>query len=291
MAKGFAIAITVTMILVIMLLYMQNFSSAQNADLNRIAQLLASEKVIHTWSDVNDDFYKAANLRIERGYMNVTFFDSLPAGFNLGEFLHLYGIFIDSKYETPDVDITYLDEAGKPTDLRLLPAKITIKPYNIVYYYDDWSKHELFVKIPEENYSIFNRTIIHLNFSESLECTCNDDQQTKCAKFDPNPKDCKSGTTYCINITLSISDASGFKCTVLDGAYDFDSQIKWNFHIGGEYLQIPMRMPIIIDMRLQNIHVNTSTTLILNTNDFYISYPAQLSVSAVNYNTSRIDNV
>jgi hypothetical protein len=50
-------------------------------------------------------------------------------------------------------------------------------------------------------------------------------------------------------------------------------------------------LPIVIDVQLQNTAVNATTTIILNTSDFYISYLADLGVEAVNYNTSRIDRV
>jgi len=288
MAKGFILAITTAMILVIVILYMQNFSANQTRDLDRISQMLVAEKVAHTWSDVRDDINIATLLLIEKNNNTVTFYDYLPApSGTVSNFLSLYGKFVSNYYRTPDTDINFLSPDGTEMDLGNLPAKITILPFNIQYYYPDWAKRELFITVPSSNFSVLKGLNIYLNFTnKTLDCTCT---PGGCAKFDPPLKQCNLGEYGCVYLNLSISDKIGFYCQVVNQYVDFSKKSMWNLHLSSGFIMIPMEIPMVIDINLQDMEVNATTQLILNTSDFYISYLSKLAVRAVNYNTSRVD--
>ena len=299
MAKGFILAITTAMILVILVLYMQNFSINQTRDLERISQMLVAEKVAHMWMDVREDISIAAMLLIEKNNNTVTFYDSLPApSGTVSNFLSLYGKFVSDYYRTPDTDINFLSPDGTEMDLGSLPAKITILPFNIQYYYPNWAKDNLTIKVPQENSSVLLGLNMILNFSNfTLDCGCSvGGVGSRCNQFDPPPKSCNCDTLPrdldCVYLNISVSDYTGFYCRVIDQCTDLSGQNKptWNFHMGaGTSMVIPIQFPELLNVQLSQLKVNTSTSLILNTSDFYISYLSKLAVRAVNYNTSRVD--
>ncbi len=309
MAKGFVIAITITIILIVMLLYTQNFAAKQNSDLQTIADLLASEKVAHAWSDVQDDIRKAANIRIEKINNTVSFYDQLPAKNRVYDYLHYYGIFIQTFYETPDIDIIFLTPGGQLMDLGDIPAVITILPQNIQYYYpssanyDAWAKRELVINSSAENFSAIKDLIVHLNFSNVyLDCTPANPAGLKACEGPGTLQPlstCGPSPTYPLYLNFSLSDYLGQSYNFSRRCLDIAKKTTWN---------IPMAHPsgssdfwvtvtwgalpyTVMNVELHNVEVNITTQLILNTSDFYISYLANLGVEAVNYNTSKIDRI
>jgi len=309
MAKGFVIAITIVLILVVMLLYTQNFAAKQTSDLSGIAQLLAGEKVTHAWSDVRDDIRRATDLFIEKIDNVAIFHDLLPAKIKLSDYLHNYGLFIQTYYETPDLDITFLTPGGQTMDLGDIPPEIMIMPQNIKYHYPDWEKRRLFVSCPNPNITAFEGVNIFLNFSNDvLTCTCHTGQKKdQCDadnSFAPKIRDCTPGEYACIHLNINISDKNGFFCDIINQYGSLDPTTgqysTWHLTLQSGSIDIPIgRKDIgnpdiinIIDIDLTTrtgLTVNTTTALILNTSDFYISYLANIGVEAVNYNTSRID--
>jgi len=315
MAKGFVIAITIVLILVVMLLYTQNFAAKQTSDLSGIAQLLAGEKVAHAWSDVRDDIRRAANLIIEKINNSANFYDSLPAKNRVSDYLHNYGLFIQTYYETPDIDINFLTPGGQPMDLGDIPAVITILPQNIQYYYpskppeyDAWAKRELFINSSVENYSAIKDVIMSLNFSNVyLDCKpANPGASKDCegpGTKTPAKTWCNQNpttATYPLFINISLSDYLGRSYNFSERCAELDNPgAVWNVpvaHPSGSsdyWVKISFGVipPRVINVELHNVEVNTSTSLILNTSDFYISYLADLGAEAVGYNISRIDRV
>jgi len=296
MAKGFILAITTAMILVIVVLYMQNFSANQTRDLDRISQMLVAEKVAHTWADVREDISIAAMLLIDKNNNTATFYDYLPAPpGTVSNFLSLYGRFVEEYYETPDTDIKFLSPDGTPMDLGNLPARITILPYNLEYYYPDydWAKRELFLDIPSQNFSFIKKVNMTMNFTNAqLNCTCTPGGPNACRKFTPDVSSCKQTTTYCINFTISVADYAGRYCNILDEQIDIGGKAVENLHVEGSFVKIhlgPFDAEPLIWVDIQGLQINATTQLILNTSDFYISYLSKLAVHAVNYNTSRVD--
>jgi len=313
MAKGFILAITVVLVLVVMLIYIQNFAAKQNNDLSDIAQLLAGEKVTHTWSDVNDDIRRAANLLIEKINNSANFYDSLPAKNKVSDYLHNYGLFIQTYYKTPDTNIQFLTPTGGPMDLGDIPPVITILPQNIQYYYpakppfyDGWAKRELFINSSLENYSAIKDVILKLNFSNVyLDCKPANPAASKNCEGPGTKTPAKSwcnqnpaSATYPLYINISLSDYLGRSYNFSERCAELDNPgAVWNVPIahesGSSDYWVKMSFGVIpsnvMNVELHNVEVNSSTSLILNTSDFYISYLADLGVEAVDYNTSRID--
>lgn len=309
MAKGFAIAITTVFILTIMIVYMQNFVAKQNSELNKVSQLMAAEKVTHSWSDISDDINRAINLLIEKYDDTVIFRDKLPADKSINTFLSNYGLFIKTFYKTPDLDVKFLSPDGKPMDLGDLPPVITIKPQNIQYFYspkgDSWAKNELFINSSVENFTAIkevklNITLINaifncLPYGGSKPCEGPGTKSPPSAWCDKDPTKAK----YPLFINISVFDANGNNynfsqnCAELDkpGAVwnppvidpkdpSSDYWVKFNFGV------LPNT---VINVQFHNIQMDTKTALILNTSDFYISYLAQIETTAVGYDTDRID--
>jgi hypothetical protein len=297
MAKGFLIAITVAMISIVMILYLQNFSASQNTELRSIAQVLVSEKVSQTWSDIRDDIYRATNLLVYQDNRTAVFQDSLPATFSLSDFLHLYSLFLFNYYKTPELDISFVSPGGQQMNLSDIPPTIMILPYNIEYYYPDWSKRELFINAPAANFSAITGVNMLVNLSNAyLDCRpVNPSSSQDCDSVSPY-SECKAGTTNRLYLNLSFSDYLGHYFNLPENCFDIDKHSTENLNVkngsGNYFIKVLIGpLPNVINVQLQNTYINSTTAIILNTTDFYINYLAQLQVSAAGYNTSRTDKV
>jgi hypothetical protein len=294
MAKGFVIAITVVLILVVMLLYIQNFAAKQNSDLSGIAQFLVGEKVTHTWSDVRDDIIKAVSLLVTQQDNNATFYDYLPNRGNVSEFLTMYGRFILDNYTTPDLNITFYSPGGQ--SLGDLPDTIELLPQHISYEYQQQAHRALQINVPPPNNTWIDKIFINLGL---VNATLTD----TCILKDFNPASlCDKNTlkNESLNLTLSFSDSDipQHNCTFGEICFDLKkpSGSSYDVHTGGGFFRVqigPLKPDgeflIMVDVLQQKFDLNATTSIILNTSDFYISYLANIGVEAVNYNTSRID--
>ena len=297
MAKGFIIAITTVLILIVMLLYVQNFAAKQNSDLSKIAQILAAEKVTHAWSDIRDDINRAFALLITKEGNSVSFLDQLPSE-GIESFLHHYGLFIKNYYETPDLDVKFLSPEGTDMDLGTLPPVITIMPQNIQYYYPDWAKRRLFVNCSKENASAITQIFLTVNISNAyINCKpVNPSASNDCEKFTPN-RQCTETTPYRLYFNLTIADYQGGFYQLKQNCFDIGGSgsgsvdnIDVKNVTGAYFIKVEVgNLPQILDIDLHNVVTMTNTTLILNTSDFYINYLTQLETTAVNYDTDRVD--
>lgn len=296
MRKGYILAITTVTILVVMLLQMQNFVTRQNAQLGSVSQMLVSEKVVHTWSDVRDDIYMATMLLIEKINTSANFYDSLPSE-EIKNFLHMYGLFVENYYETPDTDIKFLTPGGQALDLGDLPSKIIISPFNIAYYYPSWSKNELFITSSAENISAIVNITMNLNLTNAyMDCRPVDPSSSNLCDFVNPYADCKESTVHKLYLNLSFYDMLGRYFELSEKCFDLDkgSGSTENLNVKNLTSNYLIKvligpLPTVIDVQMRNTLINATTKIILNTTDFYINYLAQLKVDAVNYNTTRID--
>jgi hypothetical protein len=296
MAKGFIIAITVVLILVVMLLYTQNFAAKQSSDLSSIAQLLVGEKVTHTWSDVRDDILKAVSLLVTQQENNATFYDYLPFRGNVSEFLSMYGRFIIDNYTTPDLNITFYSPSGQ--SLGDLPSTITILPQDISYEYQNIQQghRALQINVPPPNNTWISKIFMNIAL---VNATLTD----TCVVKDFSPSSfCDKNTlaNESLNLTLSFSDSDipQHNCTFGELCFDLKkpSGSSYDVHAGGGFFRTligPLNpdgefLIQVVDLQ-QKFDLNATTSIILNTSDFYISYLANIGVDAVNYNTNRID--
>ncbi len=298
MAKGFIIAITTVLILIVILLYVQNFSAKQSSDLNKIAQSLVAEKVTHAWSDVMDDINRAFALLIVKENNSVSFIDQLPANSSINSFLHYYGLFIKNNYSSPDLSVKFLSPDGTDMDLGNIPPVITIMPQNIQYYYPDWAKRELFVTSPIENASAITQIFLTVNVSNAyLNCKPVDPSASSdCEHFTPS-RQCNANTQYRLYFNLTLADYRGGFYQLKNNCFDIGGggsgsvdNVDIKNVTGAYFIKVEVgNLPQVLDIDLHNVVVATNATLILNTSDFYISYLAQLETTAVNYDTDRID--
>ena len=283
------------MILVIIILYIQNFSTEQSADLSRMAQSLVSEKVAHTWSDIRDDIYKTTNLLVTKENNSATFYDSLPTTQDISNLLHLYGLFVKTYYQTPDLAINFISPTGQAMDLGNIPPTITILPFNIQYYYPSWAKRELFISAPVDNISAITQVTMSINLSNAnIDCRpVNPSSSQDCDSVSPY-SDCKPGTAHRLYLNLSFSDYLGKYFNLPENCFDLDKHSTENLNVkngsGNYFIKVLIgSLPNVVDVQLQNTQINSTTSIILNTTDFYINYLSQLQVSAADYNTSRTD--
>lgn len=303
MAKGFIIAATTALILVVMVIFAQNLSNSHSAELNRISQTLVSEKVAHTWSDIKDDIFTITNIYIEKMGTNITFQDSVPKNYSLADFLKLYSLFIDQYYKSPDMDIGFRSIDGGDIKLDELSSKIIIMPFNIEYGYDNWWKNNVFLRPPpsgESNLTAITMIYLSVNFTNAkMNCT-------PANPLGPVSCDHSSYKTCSINkqnisINLSFSDYQGryynFPQTCFDETFPNLEQLHFTNSTGSYYLDVEFGKLTGeterngVALRTGYPAINVTTKLILNTTDFYINYLAQLRVAAVGYNTTRLDKV
>ncbi len=296
MRKAYILAITTATILVVMLLQMQNFVARQNSQLDSVSQILVSEKVAHTWSDVRDDIYVATLLMIEKIQNSANFYDSLPSE-EIKNFLHMYGLFVETYYKTPDTDIKFLTPDGRALDLGDIPPRILISPFNIAYYYPTWAKNELFITAPPENVSAITNITMSLNLTNAfMDCKPIDPSSSNLCDFVNPYSDCDSKTLHALHLNLSFYDQLGRYFELPEKCFDLDkgSGSTENLNVKNSTSNYLIKvligpLPTVMDVQMHNTHLNATTKIILNTTDFYIKYLAQLRVDAVNYNTTRTD--
>jgi hypothetical protein len=300
MTKAFLFAATTALILAVLFLYFQNFSVKQTADIGRMAQVLVSEKVAHTWSDIRDDIYRATNLRVSQQNNSITLNDLLPSAQNVSNLLNLYGLFIDTKYLTPDLSVKFLSPSGQPMNLSDISSTLMILPFNIQYGYDDWWKKDAFITTLDKtggNLSAIIMIYMTINLTDSyLYCTpANPSGPAPC--YTGEIKLC--GQKDKLYLNLSFSDYLGHYFNLPDNCFDRTYPGVEKLH----YKNASAEQDLFVDIgkltgagtgsgvSIQAGYpvINLTTTLILNTTDFYTNYLSQLQVSAVNYNTSRTD--
>jgi len=299
MARGFLLAITTALVSVVLLLYLQTLATTQNNDLNRMSNVLVSQKVLQTWSDVNDGILTATNLMILKDNNTATFFDSLPANYTVQNFLSLYSLFISRYYETPDTDINFIGPAGE--DLSNLSSKIMIMPFNIEYGYDTWWKNNVFLFAPkngEENLTAITMIYLNVKFTDAIiYCTpANPSGPVSCDQS--SYKKC-SGNKQKMYLNLSFSDyqnrSYNFPETCFDETFPNTETLRFLNASGNQDLIVEFGKltgaTTNNGLALRNGYpsINVTTKLILNTSDFYISYLSKLEVSAIGYNTSMVD--
>lgn len=296
MRKGYILAITTATILVVMLLQMQNFVTRQNAQIGSVSQMLVSEKVAHTWSDVRDDIYVATQLMIEQIQNSANFYDSLPSE-EIKNFLHMYGLFVDTYYETPDAEIKFLAPNGLERDLGEIPPEILISPFNIAYYYPTWAKNELFITAPAENITAIVNITMNLNLTNAyMDCKPIDPLSSNDCDFVNPYADCSKDPLHKLYLNLSFYDQLGRYFELPEKCFDLDkgSGSTENLNVKNTTSNYLIKvligpLPTVMDVQMHNTHLNATTKIILNTTDFYIAFLSMLKVDAVNYNTTRIE--
>ena len=135
----------------------------------------------------------------------------------------------------------------------------------------DWGKRELQILTDASNFTYLNFLVLNLTvptgtFSQTFTGDCNTD-------WGPY-KACKKSTTYCLNASVIVTDASGASyqasCTNFD--LGFQNQIQINFTnsspSGGMWLNVRLGKLTTADqvalLRMQNIQVNATTTFAFN---------------------------
>lgn len=295
MSRGFVLAITTAVIFIAMLLYIQSFYSSQSEDLDRIARALASEKVMHTWSDIKDDLALAVSLNIEKDEETLTINDTLPTLADLPNLLHLYGQFIEEHYKSPEMIVKFQSSTGELMDLAALPSVLRICPFNIEYYYPSWAKNELFITSSPENASAIEEIRMHIDITNAY-MTCwpvDPGSSTPCLFLNPTSI-CTDKTVYPLHLNLSFSDYRGGYFNLPYSCFDLEKHSTENLQIANTtsnyYIKVLIgSLPNVLEVQLQNTVINTSTAIILNTSDFYINYMSKLYVSATDYNITKVD--
>jgi len=113
MKRGFLLTLTV---LAFFALLLSVSSVARSARSGEGAEEQDARKIRFVFEDVREDFASNIGLTIVQENDTLTFYDHLPASFNVPNMLRAYDAFIQAYYRTPELNITFLDEAEKPID-------------------------------------------------------------------------------------------------------------------------------------------------------------------------------
>jgi hypothetical protein len=292
--RGYLFAITTVFMLVSLVVLLQSFTVHRIWAKEDLSQTLAGNRMTYAWEDIGEDVAWITDLKITVGDQNITFNDTLPAEYDIGAFLEIYSNFLDNYYVTPDFDIKFIAPDGTEMDLEDIDSKIKILPQNIEYGYPDFGKRELWVTVPEENAS----SIIGLNMHCTLKnayFNCDPDLLGDCNKWAPLAA-CKSNTVHRLYLNLSFTDAAGDYFMFPEHCFNIDSKSTANLDVlnvtAKYFIKIDVGpLPTVIKVTLQNTEVDTLTSILLNTTEFYINYLTKLKTVDLNYNTSRVDQI
>jgi hypothetical protein len=285
MRRGFIITITVFVLLIPIALYLQSLSSWQASELDVSSTMLAGIKTAHTWEDVDEDIGEISDVKITKENQTIAFEDVLPARYDIEEMLDAYEEFITAYYETPALPIKFLSPEDAEIELEDIPSRITILPFGITYGYPDFGKNELNIKSPVANLSAIKNTTMTVFVNTSITDTT--------ITWYPY-KACRA-KYYCLNFSFSVTDGNK---TLISDKTSFDSSRQSQAKIscvGACWVRVSVGEPgnadpqNVVTVELQNAGVNTTTTLYLNTSDFYITYPAKLLVYDINHQANKTD--
>lgn len=293
--RGYLFAITTVFMLISIVLLLQSFAARQVAIKDDISLVLASNRMTYAWEDVGEDIIRITDLEVTVGDMNVTFNDTLPAPYDIGKFLEIYSNFLDNYYKSPDFDIKFISPSGTEMDLEDIESKILILPYNIEYGYPDFGKREMWVSAPAVNSSIVTGVSMEYHL-KNVYFNCDYTKTTgpnRCNKWSPIAE-CKGNTVHRLHLNLSFTDANNHYFMFPEHCFDVDSKSTANLDVSNTTSNYFIKIDVgpldnLIKISLQNTEVDTLTTILLNTTEFYINYLTKLKTIDLNYNTSRVD--
>ena len=236
---------------------------------------ISAQRVFSYWKNADRNLGVATNISVAKINNTVEFGDTLPAEKDISTVLDQYQQFIRNYFEDSTIDVRFEDESGNEIELENLQSKILIEPMNIEYSWPDFGKNQMHIKVPATNYSFIQRINITLRVKPNIRNANN--------SWSPY-KACTGSTQYCLYMNLTVTD--GTTTWVSDkNNFDLDFTSSAKIDLQGEpaanfWVKITAgKIPTVINVDMQNANVSADTKLILNTEQFYITYPAKLNVT------------
>lgn len=271
--KGLLHTVSIFLIFLGLVAYVNIINQSTTKTNAGVSEKISAERIFYAWSGVHRNIGNIMNISSSKDEYITEINDTLPAERDIDEMLDDYGRFIDKYLKDETMDIYFDDGYGNRVEPEDMESNLVIKPMNISYSWTDWSKREMLL-------STYNNGFIK-NISLFMKITntklLND---TTAIIWEPY-KNCRSGYP-CLNFYLTVSDGEK-TISSTQTTFDLSRSSKTEIYgINGGWIRIrigPWFNPDdVIRIELQNINITTSTKLILNATEFYISYPTKLAV-------------
>lgn len=272
--KGQLITLSVFLVLMGIIVYITLIVISNTERTSALAETMSAQRVYYSWKAVDDNFAQITEAIASKFDDTAQINDTLPANISIEELLKQYQEFVETKYADETMRIRFEDPDGNYMNLsKDLKPQITIKPMNIVYSWPDWGKNEMNLNVDPSNFSYIKNITILLEANGNFTPT-----------YKQNPKECPAD--YCLNLTLKIYNKSYewvYPYSHLD--IKFDNWIFINVNNQPSAIkiytgQIDPPAERVINMKfIKDAVLQSSTSIKLNTTDFYISYLAKINVS------------
>jgi len=302
MRKGILFTITTSILLIAMFNLVSNFSDRTSKERSYTASLDLGDRAGHAWEDVTEEIIWIIELNVSKNGKNVTFYDHLPATYDIGKFLSEFGEFIKKYYETPDLDMKFISPTGKEIQLDEIEPVVKIKPFGINYSYPDFGKNRLHIRCPAENLSAIKCIDIFFKLENTyFKCniTAEEGDPDRCNVWAPDNRvpSCEN-LTYCVNATITVEDAENVTYVFPDHFFNIEGtkksvndldikNVTANFKITTQFG--PISDDLVVDINLHNTLVSSRVTMCLNTTEFYIDFLSKFLVNSSNYGVYKID--
>jgi hypothetical protein len=288
MKMGFMLtAITVLLFMILIETALQ-YSLSSSEYSKRISEMIVSEKVDYTSDDIAEDVTKIVGLNITQQTSDLVISDSMPAS-NITTNLGLYENFVRSYYLTPEIGATFLNAKGQPITLNNLSTNVSISPFNLTYGYKDFGKSNTLISIPSSQstgvqYLWYNISITNGNFSNISRITWN-----------PPPTTCVQGAPNCMRFYLMLNDSSNNQ--YIESQYNFfdlmqtPGYMNVSFVNQSCYIELQVGNQYLLNLTTHGCNMITQIGFNFNTSNIQLSFPEKLSITDVNYNISKKDNI
>ena len=309
-AKGFMmtlITLALFMLLIGLVLSMQTSRSAVD---NERTKLAATKKVLYTFDDIEEDVANISGVQIVRNGTNLTIFDRLPTVYNVTDTLGAYESFIRSEYDSPEMEVSFMDEGGNLINLSELQPEIIIMPTNLSYSYPNYGKRELKVECnspPCNNTEILQLNLVYNWTNASFDYAPESGNESK-YNWAPDALGPPCSGSTCINFTLVITDnmSQTYSCPGPICNYtQFDTTGKSKLDIHGNPCWLAVQLgdssgDIFVQLRAHQpgnddacdgTILATQTSFNFSVYNYVLNFPARLKVRDTNYNISKEDSI
>lgn len=310
-SKGFVIML-VTLVLFLILIGMAlEMRMARSTVDNERTKTADVKKVLYSFDDIQEDVGNITGLRIVRNGTNLTIYDRLPAEYNVSTSLGAYEEFVEDYYNSPELEITFLDEGGNQMNLSDLPSELLIMPVNISYEYPNYGKKELRIECnnpPCTNSEIGRIDLAYVWSNASFNYDPVPGNESK-YNWAPNALGPPCSGPTCINFSLSIRDnmSRTYSCPGPICSYtQFDTTGKSTLKIEGNpcwltvqigdssgdiFVQVRAHQPGNENAPCEGTTIDTQTSFNFTNYNYVLDFPARLRVRDINYNISKEDSI
>jgi len=290
--RGIFFSLTVISLFGLLLFLSSNYLLARSHS-GELLQVSLLRKLAYSWDDVSEDVVYLLNTSVTQVQNNITVQDNLPAPRSITASLSAYANFVHFYYQPSDLNFTFLSPGGLPVPLENLGPPLQILPWGFNYSYPDYGKNELFIQVPDENFSAMRRLYINISlpfnsFTENPTTI----ENNPCSLFTAF-KTCNHGTKDCLNVSIRIVDNTSLTwvntgCTQIDANDNSNLQLNLNYSGGNGWLKILIgKLPALVDTQMQNAWLSANTTFEMNSTDVHPNLAAYLRVASDSFNASK----